>query len=167
MVRNPTRLPILTDDALFARPRTVGDCRKGPRPCPFVGCRFNLLLDMLPDGSIVLNARYRSASTGAARLIPPGREADERAYDEIEDFVEAVFDEPSASVKSCVLDEAMSTLHDDAQLDEIAGVLFVSRERVRQIESAALEHLADGLREANIDEESLGMLEDILDRGGR
>lgn len=167
MTRNPVRLPVLDDDALFARPRTVGDCRKGPRPCPWVSCRWNLLVDVLPDGSLTLNARYPSAPTGAARVIPPKRDVDERFLDEIEDMIEAVFDEPSPPVKSCVLDEAMDRLRDDAQLDEIADVLFVSRERVRQIEASALENLREGLRAQEIGEDAIAMLEDILDRGGR
>jgi hypothetical protein len=42
------------------RPRTRGDCLPGgcneERPCPFVGCRYNLYLDVNPaNGSIKLN----------------------------------------------------------------------------------------------------------------
>lgn len=29
------------------RPRTRGDCAKGPRPCPWVGCRYHLATDAL------------------------------------------------------------------------------------------------------------------------
>jgi hypothetical protein len=28
------------------RPRTRGDCVDGPRPCPWVGCRYHLALDV-------------------------------------------------------------------------------------------------------------------------
>ena len=38
-----------------ARPRTRGECIDGARPCPFVGCRYNLFLDVTPSGSIKLN----------------------------------------------------------------------------------------------------------------
>ena len=34
------------------RPQTRSDCVKGPRPCPFVGCRFNLFLDITPRGGL-------------------------------------------------------------------------------------------------------------------
>lgn len=34
--------------AIHERPRTRGDCLKLPRPCPFVGCRHNLWMDILP-----------------------------------------------------------------------------------------------------------------------
>lgn len=40
----------------IARPRTRGECVDGPRPCPFVGCKYNLYLDINPEtGSIKIN----------------------------------------------------------------------------------------------------------------
>jgi hypothetical protein len=39
-----------------ARPRRRLECMNGPRPCPFVGCKFNLFLDVSErTGSIKLN----------------------------------------------------------------------------------------------------------------
>lgn len=41
---------------LEERPRTRGECRDRARPCPFVGCRHHLFLDVNPDtGSIIFN----------------------------------------------------------------------------------------------------------------
>lgn len=37
------------------RPRTRGDCADGPRPCPWVSCRFHLYLDVKPSGAIRYN----------------------------------------------------------------------------------------------------------------
>jgi len=37
------------------RSRTRGDCRQECRPCPWVGCRYHLYLDILPSGSIRVN----------------------------------------------------------------------------------------------------------------
>lgn len=37
------------------RPITRADCRLGPRPCPFVGCRYHLFLDFTVMGSIKFN----------------------------------------------------------------------------------------------------------------
>jgi len=38
------------------RPRTRGDCVNGPRPCPFVSCRWHLYLDVNPsNGTLKLN----------------------------------------------------------------------------------------------------------------
>lgn len=38
------------------RPKTVGECRGGARPCPWVACKFHLYLDVNPEtGSIKIN----------------------------------------------------------------------------------------------------------------
>ena len=38
------------------RPDSRGDCAEGPRPCPWVSCKFHLYLDVNPEtGSIKLN----------------------------------------------------------------------------------------------------------------
>lgn len=36
------------------RPRTRADCVDGPRPCPWLGCRFHVDLDVNPSGSVSL-----------------------------------------------------------------------------------------------------------------
>ena len=33
-----------------ARPKTRGECANGPRPCPYVTCRYSLFLDQEPKG---------------------------------------------------------------------------------------------------------------------
>lgn len=35
------------------RPRTRGECVGGVRPCPWVACRYHLLLDVTPYGGLV------------------------------------------------------------------------------------------------------------------
>ena len=37
------------------RPKTRGDCEGGVRPCPWVGCKYSLLLDVSENGSIKEN----------------------------------------------------------------------------------------------------------------
>lgn len=37
------------------RPRTRADCENGPRPCPYVGCKYHLYLDVGRGGSLKLN----------------------------------------------------------------------------------------------------------------
>ena len=38
------------------RPKTRADCLNGPRPCPWVGCKYHLYLDVSPKtGSLKLN----------------------------------------------------------------------------------------------------------------
>jgi len=34
-------------------PKTSGDCRKGPRPCPWGLCRYHLATDVAEDGQII------------------------------------------------------------------------------------------------------------------
>lgn len=37
------------------RPQTRGDCKDGPRPCPWAGCRFHLALDVHTNGNLQTN----------------------------------------------------------------------------------------------------------------
>lgn len=40
----------------YPRPKTRGDCAKGPRPCLFVACKHHLYLDVNPEtGSVKIN----------------------------------------------------------------------------------------------------------------
>jgi hypothetical protein len=38
------------------RPKVREDCEDGPRPCPFVGCRYNLFLDVTVGGNLKMTA---------------------------------------------------------------------------------------------------------------
>jgi hypothetical protein len=104
-------------------PMTRGECASIERPCPFVSCRHHLFADVDP-------------ATGSIKLNFPDREPDELH-------------------ESCSLDVALG--HGDpatgqgggATLNEIANVLNVTRERVRQIEQSALKKL-EGLRGRNL-----------------
>ena len=37
------------------RPHTRADCELGIRPCPYVGCKYNLYLDVAKNGTLKLN----------------------------------------------------------------------------------------------------------------
>ncbi len=39
----------------YQRPRRRSDCVTGLRPCPFVGCKYNLYLDVHGSGNLLLN----------------------------------------------------------------------------------------------------------------
>ena len=39
------------------RPRTRGDCVSGPRPCPYVGCKYHLATDVTRYGSARIDER--------------------------------------------------------------------------------------------------------------
>jgi hypothetical protein len=45
----------LTEDTRAGRPRTRADCELAPRPCPYVGCRYHLAIEVHENGSIRLN----------------------------------------------------------------------------------------------------------------
>jgi hypothetical protein len=106
----------LDDDTLLdlLRPRTRADCERGIRgirrirPCPFVGCRHNLYMDVSP-------------TTGTITLNFPNIEPDKM---------------PPAL--SCALDVAE---RDGVILEKVAKAMGVTRERARQVESAALRKL--------------------------
>lgn len=51
----------LIDEPPAQRPRTRDDCKEGPRPCPWVSCKFNLYLEV-------------SARTGAIKMNFPDLE---------------------------------------------------------------------------------------------
>lgn len=63
--KSVVRLDVLQEDveigrllypeaASLRRPRTRGECEGGPRPCPWVGCRHNLYLEVTTAGSLLL-----------------------------------------------------------------------------------------------------------------
>lgn len=60
-VRGLTREKIEEAQLIFQafeqfRPRSRGDCRNAPRPCPWVSCKYHLYLDIVPQsGSIKMN----------------------------------------------------------------------------------------------------------------
>lgn len=41
------------------RPRIRGECCDGPRPCPWVACRYNLAFEVTENGSIAWNGWTR------------------------------------------------------------------------------------------------------------
>lgn len=96
--------PVRVDRLEALRPRTRGDCVDGPRPCPWVSCRYHL---------------YWDVAEGKARIFFPGLEIHQLP-------------------QTCSLDLAD---RGGLTLREVADVMGVSHERVRQIQAQALEKL--------------------------
>jgi hypothetical protein len=96
-----------------SRPRVRGECEEDARPCPFVGCRYHLYLDVLSSGNIKLNH--------------PGLE-------------------PSDMMPSCSLD-VVDQNNGGLTLEDVAAIMNLTRERVRQIELVALKKIADGVEQ--------------------
>ncbi|HET9959476.1 MAG TPA: hypothetical protein VFQ61_33525 [Polyangiaceae bacterium] len=88
------------------RPKVRADCSDGLRPCPYVGCRYHLYLDVTPG-------------TGTIRLSFPELEVWEMQH-------------------SCALDVADQS---GISAEHVSVLMNISRERVRQIEAAALSKL--------------------------
>ena len=42
-------------DEPYDRPKTRADCASVPRPCPYVGCKYSLYLDVTETGSMIFN----------------------------------------------------------------------------------------------------------------
>jgi hypothetical protein len=48
-------LQALGADEPYDRPTTRADCARVPRPCPYVGCKYSLYLDVTETGSMIFN----------------------------------------------------------------------------------------------------------------
>ncbi len=102
------------DDGKRRLPLTRAGCADLPRPCPHVGCRHHLYLDVQAGGNL--------------RLAFAEKEPEELEY-------------------SCSLDIADGGAR---ILDEMAGVLGVTRERTRQIFERAVKKMRANMEQAGI-----------------
>lgn len=94
--------------AQAVRPKTRAECVDGPRPCPWVGCRHHMFIDVNPvkeNGTIKENFPH---------LEP---------------------DELDGRLESCSLDVAEDGT---SSTERIAELMNLTRERIRQIEDRAL-----------------------------
>ena len=102
------------------RPTCRADCLDGPRPCPWVGCRYHLYLDITRIGTLTENF--------------PGADVD-------------------TLTETCALDVAD---RGDLKLEELADLMDITKERVRQIEEEALRRLRKRIVDGSLD----GLLDD-------
>jgi hypothetical protein len=93
------------------KPECWGDCAKMPRPCPFISCRYHFYLDVGRRGTLKVNALVRG----------------------IEDIDRALRALPA----TCAIDVANQN-PDGLTLEEIGALFGLTRERIRQVEVAAL-----------------------------
>ena len=100
-------------EVLLQRPRVRAECEAGPRPCPWVGCRYHLYLD--------------TYTTGDPENPTPGL------------IIHRPDLEPLELPETCLLDLATRGPYTLAQIGDIFDL---SRERIRQIEAGALRKLA-------------------------
>ena len=123
------------------RPRTRGDCVSGPRPCPWVGCKYHLALDLLTDGGLASPLlRHVVCNVRGYWTMAAPRHAHRRATgQQIERWEDELVDRLDSLPYTCALDVAGDL--GGVRLQDIADILGVTRERIRQIESVALRKL--------------------------
>ncbi len=130
-------------DSWPERPRTRGECIGKPRPCPWIGCRYHLLLRVTHANTLVLNGNAAGDATERnlrGRTVALSREQAwfQRALETWEQLEE-----------TCALDVADRGPH---TLSAVGRVLGTSRERMRQVEDEAKKRLKTGLVELGINQ---------------
>ena len=103
------------------RPRTRADCAEVPRPCPYVGCRHNLALEVRGDSESIHRAGVRSLSLRASAA-------------RVEEWSDAAVLALSHMEETCSIDVSEGG---PVSLDKVGEILGISRERVRQIDKFA------------------------------
>lgn len=121
------------------RPRTRAECLGRPRPCPWVGCRYHLGLSVMEGGTIETHL-LRDGRLGRHTWSP--KFLRRAGPDWSEEVAQAVTTMPV----SCLLDVVDANGGDRMSLEEIAELQGLVRERVRQIEQAALVQIRTSYR---------------------
>lgn len=127
---------------LDSKPKTRADCVRGIRPCPWVSCRYHLLLDR-PDPEDVATMGRRKTRL---KLLT---EATDAAAEEI---VERWAEECDDLEESCALD--LADWRGMSQ-EEVGEALDLSEEGVRLIEERAMDRIARIARGDEIGEEEV------------
>lgn len=133
--RRRRHLALLTPSESYWRPTTRGDCATVPRPCPYVGCKYHLFLDVKGETSVKFNFPDLEADrVFAGPLQEDGAfGSDGRPRVEPGPFL----DEMSATCALDVAEEGWAT-------HEKLGPYFnLTRERIRQVEAALFADLRD------------------------
>lgn len=102
------------DDAdPIERPKTRGDCVDGPRPCPFVSCRYHLMLDINPH-------------TGGVKINHPDLEVDQLR----ETCALDVADRGGVTLEE--VGQVLNLTRERARQIEVAGLRHVRQRRERK-----------------------------------
>jgi hypothetical protein len=146
------RLPVIT------RPTKRSECVNGIRPCPWVRCKANMIIDQTEGGGIVINSGLddEERGEGAGRIWRPTvrtNRAEKAAEDaEFAAQAEAALDwwiyrtdrarrMGSVMPDSCLEDILDRYKGEEMLLEDVGAKMFITRERARQIEEKALRDL--------------------------
>ncbi len=136
------------------RPTNRSQCIGRPRPCPWVGCKHNLMLDVRSEaGSLILNY---PATEGYGNNRPGtiSRRMSAARFDTLTDeFIEHM---QERKMPSCLLDVVDE--YGAITLEDSGDLLCVTRERIRQIETKGLKNFAEqGVRLGLFETEDLAI----------
>lgn len=112
------------------RPKTRKDCEQGARPCPFVGCKHSLVMEVV--GSSLKHVGVRDRDQESRTL------SQRASLQRVDSWSDALIAALGAMPETCALDVADS---DGATQQEVAEILNLSTERVSQIEKDGLRKL--------------------------
>lgn len=123
---------ILFIDPESGKPRIRWECKQGPRPCPWMSCRYNTVID---DIRLSADGKEAHISVGAKNKRGKGllRASDEKVLELWESYAER-------GVSNCVLDHVEN--EHCMTLEEVGQVYGLTRERIRQVEYKGLKRVA-------------------------
>ena len=117
-----------TREAPIERPQTRAECIDGPRPCPWISCRYHLLIDVKPSGAVIANVKepgqygHRTISRHTRRPID-----DQNLDDQLLERMETMSD-------TCALDVAE---RGGASHKEVGELLGIRKQSVLRIQASA------------------------------
>lgn len=124
-----------------ARPKKRWECKLGDRPCPWIGCRYNLV-------EIRVDVFGNAYLAGSAHQVE-----DEEILDRLDEFIES-------GESNCALDHVRKAPY---TLDKIGGLLGTTREMIRQNEGQAIRKAKRQAKRMGVTElclETLSMMEE-------
>lgn len=121
----------------YDKPKKRSDCKNGPRPCPWVGCKWNMALDVTSSGSIVGPRRPGGGISNSPLRVNPRKWSEcDRKWKIVEQSIIDYLDHISESGETnCSLDLCDG---DGMTLTSVGSTIGVTRERARQIEDRSI-----------------------------
>ena len=121
----------------YERPKTLGECQRivGDGPCPFVGCRYHTFFET--------TSGHKSHGRRLAGAI--GLRSHRAMRDVSEDELEMAAEQVVSSGREYCSLRIVAENPDGLGRGEVGDHLDMTRERVRQVEEAALPHVEETL----------------------